>query len=129
VHELHATTISMYQNDLKGIIFEAAKVDLQYMDLVTKLQQGKMQQKVEDYELGNDGIILYMNIIYVPNSHELRSTILKEMHNVPYAGHPGYQKIVATFKSQYYWPGMKKNILEYIAYSLYGCISCIHVYT
>jgi hypothetical protein len=32
--------------------FEAAKVDLQYMELVTKLQQGKMQQKVEDYELG-----------------------------------------------------------------------------
>jgi hypothetical protein len=28
VHELHATTISMYQIDLKGRIFEATKVDL-----------------------------------------------------------------------------------------------------
>jgi hypothetical protein len=42
VHELHATTISMYQSDLKDIIVEAAKSDLQYMELVTKLQQGKM---------------------------------------------------------------------------------------
>jgi hypothetical protein len=37
--------------------------------LVTKLQQGKMQQKVEDYKWGNDEIILDMKIIYVPNSH------------------------------------------------------------
>jgi hypothetical protein len=47
------------------------------MELVTKLQQSKMQQKVEDYELGIDGILLYINIVYVPNSTELRSAILK----------------------------------------------------
>jgi hypothetical protein len=80
------------------------------MELVTKLQQGKMKKKVEDYKLGTDEIILYRNRIYVPNSHELRSTILKEMHNVPYVGRPGYQKIVAVVKSQYYWPRMKKEI-------------------
>ena len=28
VHELHATTISMYQTDIKGIFLEAASVDL-----------------------------------------------------------------------------------------------------
>jgi hypothetical protein len=68
LHELHATTINMYQTDLKGKIYEAGKVNLQYMELVTKLQQGKMQQKFEDYELGIDGILLYRNIFYVPNS-------------------------------------------------------------
>jgi hypothetical protein len=85
------------------------------MELVTKLQQGKMQQKVEDYELGIDGILLYRNRVYVPNSPELRSVILKEMHNVLYVGHPGYKKTVSTVKSQYYWPGMKRKIIEYIA--------------
>jgi hypothetical protein len=90
------------------------------MEIVTKLQQGKMQQKVEDYKLGNDEILLYRNIIYVPNSHELRSMILKEMHNVPYVGHPGYQKTIAVVKSQYYWPGMKREIVEYIA----KCLEC-----
>jgi hypothetical protein len=38
--------------------------------------------------------------------------ILKDMYNVPYAGHLGYQKIVASVKSQYYWPGMKKKIVD-----------------
>jgi hypothetical protein len=67
VHELHATTISMYQTDIKGRILEAANADLQYMELVAKLQQGKMLQKVEDYKLGADGTLLYKNKVYVPN--------------------------------------------------------------
>jgi hypothetical protein len=37
VHELHATTISMYQSDLKYKILKAAKLNLQYKELVTKL--------------------------------------------------------------------------------------------
>jgi hypothetical protein len=87
----------------------------QYMELVTKLQQDKMQQKVEDYEVGIDGILLYKNNVYVPDSPELRSAILKEMHNVPYVGHPGYQKAISALKSQYYWPGMKREIVDFIA--------------
>jgi hypothetical protein len=43
VHEIHATTISMYQSDLKHKIIEAAKLDLQYKELVAKLQQGNLQ--------------------------------------------------------------------------------------
>jgi hypothetical protein len=85
------------------------------MDIVTKLQQGKMQHKVEDYNLGNDEILLYRNIIYVPNSHELRCMILKEIHNVPYVGHPGYHKTIVVVKIQYYWSCMKREIVEYIA--------------
>jgi hypothetical protein len=120
VHELHATTISMYQTDIKGRILEAANADLQYRDLVAKLQQGKMPQKVENYKLETDGTLLYKNIIYIPNVQDLKLMILNEMHNVPYAGHPGYQKIVAAVKSHYFWPGMKKEIAEYIA----RCMEC-----
>jgi hypothetical protein len=120
VHELHATTINMYQSDLKDKILEAAKSDLQYMELMEKLQQGILQQKIEDYKLGNDEILMYRRIIYVPNSQELKNLILREMHNVPYVGHPGYQKTIAAVKSQYYWPGMKKEVVEYIA----KCLEC-----
>jgi hypothetical protein len=102
VHELHATTISVYQIDLKDRILEVAKADMQYMEMVTKLQQCKMLQKIEDYRLEVDGILLYRNIIYVPSSHELRSMILKKMHNVSYVRHPGYHKTVAAVKSHYY---------------------------
>jgi hypothetical protein len=79
-----------------------------------------MQQKVEDYELGIDGILLYKNRVYVPDSPELRSVILKEMHNVPYARHPRYHKTISAVKSQYYWPGMKREIAYFIA----KCLEC-----
>jgi hypothetical protein len=108
VHELHATTIIMYKSDLKDRILEVAKSDLKYIEITTKLQQGILQQKNEDYKLGNDEILMYKRKIYVPNSQELKILILREMHNGPYVGHLGYQKTFAAVKCQYYWPGMKK---------------------
>jgi hypothetical protein len=110
----------MYQSDLKHIIIEAAKLDLQYKELVEKLQQGNLQQKIEEYKLDNDEILMYMGIIYVPNSHELKNLILGEINNVPYDGHLGYQKTIAAVKSQYYWLGMKKKVADFIA----KCLEC-----
>jgi hypothetical protein len=120
VHELHATTISMYQSYLKYIILEATKSDLQYKELVTKLQQGILQQKIEEYNLDNDEILMYMGRIYVPNSHKMKNFILREMDNVPYHGHPCYEKNIAAVKSQYYWPDMKKEVVDFIA----KCLEC-----
>jgi hypothetical protein len=90
VHEMNATTISMYQSDLKPRILEAVKLDLQHKELVAKLQEVILQQKIEEYKLDNDEMLIYRGKIYVSNSQELKSLILREMHNVPYAGHPGY---------------------------------------
>jgi hypothetical protein len=114
VHELHSMTISMYRTYIKGRISKDANADLQYVELVAKIQQGMMLQKVKDYKMEADGTLLYKSGIYVPNFQELRIMILKKMNNVPYAGHPGYHKIVATIKSHYFWPCMNKEIAEYI---------------
>jgi hypothetical protein len=70
--------------------------------------------------LGTDGLLLYKNKVYVPNVGELKLEILKEMHNVAYVGHPGYQKTMAAVKSHYVWPGLKREIVEYIA----RCMEC-----
>jgi hypothetical protein len=120
VHELHATTIRMYQTDIKRRIFEAENIYLRYRDLVAKLQQGNMPQKVDIYKLETDGILLYKNKIYVPNVQDLKLVIFHEMNNVPYVGQPRYQKTMAAIKSHYFCPGMKKEIAEYIAI----CMEC-----
>jgi hypothetical protein len=120
VHQLHATTIIMYQSYLKHRILEDANLDLQYKELVEKLQQGNLQPKIEEYKIDNDEIMKYRGKIYVPNSQELKNMILREMHNVTYVGHRGYQKIIAAVKSQYYCPGMKKEVVDFIA----KCLEC-----
>jgi hypothetical protein len=49
--------------------------------------------------------------------------VLKEMHNVPYARHPGYQKKFAVVRSQFFWSGMKKDVDDYISI----CMECQRV--
>jgi hypothetical protein len=63
---------------------------------------------------------MYRGRIFVPNSQELKILILREMHNVPYVGHQGYQKTIAAVKIQYYWPGMKKEVVDFID----KCLEC-----
>jgi len=45
------------------------------------------------------------------------------MHNVPYVGHLGYQKTIEIVISQYFWLGMKKNVVDYIG----RCMECQRV--
>jgi hypothetical protein len=81
VHEMHPTTISMYSLDLKSRILEAATADQHFVYVKGELQQGDSQQKIKDYKLQEDGILLYKGRVYVPNSLELRNVVLKKrMH-------------------------------------------------
>ena len=78
------------------------------------MQQQETMHKFEHYK-PEYGILKYKNTIYIPNSENVKNLILKEMHDVPYAGHYGYQKTVAATKKDYHWRGMKKEIVDYIA--------------
>jgi hypothetical protein len=42
VHEIHATTISMYNSDLKDRILEVVIVDLHYVQVKESLQQSNV---------------------------------------------------------------------------------------
>jgi hypothetical protein len=50
----------------------------------------------------------------VSNSRELKNMVLREMHNMSYVGHLGYHKTIAVVRNQYFWPGMKKEVFDYI---------------
>ena len=45
---------------------------------------------------------MHKDRVYVPDVVDIRKMVLKEMHDVPYVGHSGYQKIVAAVRKQYY---------------------------
>ncbi|CAN6715201.1 unnamed protein product [Malus baccata var. baccata] len=52
--------------------------------------------------------------MYVPNNEELKKEILDEAHCSAYAMHPGGTKMYHTIRPFYYWPGMKREIAEYV---------------
>jgi hypothetical protein len=44
---------------------------------------------------------MYKGKVYVPNTQELTSIALRDMHNMPYVGNLGYQKTIAVVRGQY----------------------------
>jgi hypothetical protein len=34
---------------------------------------------------------------------------------VPYVGHPEDHKIIIVVRGQYFWPGMKRDVIDYLA--------------
>jgi hypothetical protein len=120
VHEMHDMTIIMYKLDLRKKILEVFKSNLRYVDIKVTLQQGMSQQKLEHYEIREDRILMYRNIVYVSNDKDLKSLILSDMRKVPYVRHPGYQKTIFAVKKQYFWPGMEKEVVDFIA----RCLEC-----
>ena len=91
-----------------------------YLEIKETLHQGNLQQKFNYYELKEDGILMYKGKVYVSNSGELKNTVLKEMHNVPYVSRQGYHKTIAAVRSQYVLLGMKKEVANYIV----RCLEC-----
>jgi hypothetical protein len=85
---MHIVTISMHMFDLKDKIIATTNLDQQYLRIRETLEQSNFQQKFNFYEMKEDGILMYRDKVYVLNSNELKNAVMKEMHNVPYDGHP-----------------------------------------
>lgn len=65
--------------------------------------------------LRHDGALLKHGRVCVPNDLMLRNAILDEAHSSNYAMHFGSIKIYRTLKEYYWWLGMKREIVEYVA--------------
>jgi hypothetical protein len=120
VHLMHATVASMHQSDLKSIILDDLVTDQHCLHVKEILQQGDVQHKIKECEIKEDGLLMHKNIIYVPSFGEPGNLGLKEMHDVPYVGHPCSQKMITPIRSQFFWSGMKKDVVDYIT----RCMEC-----
>ena len=45
------------------------------------------------------------------------------MHKLPYAGHPGYQKMITALRKQFSWPILKAYLVDYLS----KCLECQQV--
>ena len=51
----------------------------------------------------------------MPDIQRIKDVILKECHESTYSIHPGGTKMYQDLKQNFWWPGMKKDIGEYVA--------------
>ncbi|XP_070677827.1 uncharacterized protein [Malus domestica] len=91
---------------------------------IQELVQLRSEGKKKDLRIReSDGMLMQENRMYVPNNEELKKEILDEAHCSAYAMHPGGTKMYHTIRPFYYWPGMKREIAEYVS----RCIICQQV--
>jgi len=85
---------------------------------------GKITKRKEtEYEVKENRCLHYKERVCVPDDKELKTSILREAHNSVYAMHPGSTKMYRDLKLRYWWPGMKKDIADYVT----RCLTCQQV--
>ena len=61
----------------------------------------------------DDGMLLFQGLLYVPTP--CRKDVIRSCHDSALAGHEGIEKTIARIASNYYFPGMKKDVTSHIA--------------
>ena len=87
------------------------------------MEKDKEQGKPSEYGSNEEQMLTFRGRTYVPNRASLKELILDEYHRSNYAGHPGYQKMLSAIRKIYYWPGMRRDIAEYLS----KCLECQQV--
>ncbi|GJU18330.1 putative reverse transcriptase domain-containing protein [Tanacetum coccineum] len=131
IHEKNYTTHDL---ELGAVVF-ALKIWIHYLygtksDRILAAQKEAMDESAglqkgldEMIEQGSDGTLYYLDRIWVLLKGEVRTLIMDEAHKSKYSIHPGADKMYYDLKDKYWWPGMKKDIAEYVS----KCLTCLKV--
>ncbi|GKC39899.1 putative reverse transcriptase domain-containing protein [Tanacetum coccineum] len=83
-----------------------------------------MQKGLDEMiEQRSDETLYYLDRIWVPLKGEVRTLIIDEAHKSKYFVHLGVDKMYYDLRDRYWWPGMKKDIAEYVS----KCLTCLKV--
>ncbi|GJX47492.1 putative reverse transcriptase domain-containing protein [Tanacetum coccineum] len=104
------------QSSIKDRILTAQK---EAVDEFAGLQKG-LDEMIEQR---SDGTLYYLDRIWVPLKGDVRTLIMDEAHKSKYSVHPGADKMYYDLRDRYWWPGMKKDIAEYVS----KCLTCLKV--
>jgi hypothetical protein len=64
--------------------------------------------------LPHEGLFLHDGKVAVPDAFRLRTLLLQEMHDSPYAGHQGVRKTLKLISRHYWWPSMTQEVERYV---------------
>ncbi|GJS41513.1 putative reverse transcriptase domain-containing protein [Tanacetum coccineum] len=72
------------------------------------------------FEQRDNGEIYFFDRIWIPSVGGVRKLIMDEAHTSRYSVHPGADKMYYDLRDLYWWPGMKRDIAEYVS----RCLTC-----
>nr|GEV48888.1 putative reverse transcriptase domain, ribonuclease H-like domain, aspartic peptidase domain protein [Tanacetum cinerariifolium] len=72
------------------------------------------------FEKRDDGGVYFFDRVWIPSVGGIRKLIMDEAHTSRYSVHPGANKMYYDLRDLYWWPGMKRDIVEYVS----KCLTC-----
>nr|GEZ66380.1 retrotransposon protein, putative, Ty3-gypsy subclass [Tanacetum cinerariifolium] len=67
------------------------------------------------FETQDDGGVYFFDRVWIPSVGGIRNLIMDEAHTSRYSVHPGADKMYYDLRDLYWWPGMKRDIAEYVS--------------
>lgn len=95
------------------------KTVMESLNGIWHLRKDPLIGRKEDWSM-DDGIVLFKEKVYVPPDEELRREVVRNHHDPPVMGHPGIQKTFELVAREYWWPGMRQFVTQFVK----GCATC-----
>jgi hypothetical protein len=118
--------VNLIDTELQKRIAKAKNMDYDAAQAIKELlEQGPTEAKkdLEDWEVKEfegENILFYKGKNYVPIDVELWREIVKRYHDHQTAGHPGELQTFNAVKKNYWWPGLRVFVKNYVQ----GCGIC-----
>jgi len=88
----------------------------QQADGKVKEIKGRVNKGIKtSFQMLSDGLIAMGRRIYLPEDKTLKAEVLREAHESQFATHPGSTKMYRDLKVYYWWPNMKRKIVEFVS--------------
>ena len=115
------------EDAMRQRMMQAVQNEDQYQDIVTILQDPEQTNEVKRNERSyriKRGLLRmhetnqpdqydYWRVI-VPNQQEIKLELLKELHCVPYASHPGFTRTLEITRRYFYWDHLIQEVREFV---------------
>ena len=123
---LSESTISI-DHGLRQQMMAELRDEEQYSDIIQKLEDPNQMNEVQvndrTYRIKqrilkiheqrqNDQCNYWRTV--VPNNQDIKMQLLREIHAVPYAGHPGYTRTLEITKQFFYWTNMTTEVRNFV---------------
>nr|CAD1817207.1 unnamed protein product [Ananas comosus var. bracteatus] len=74
----------------------------------------------DGFHLTQDDLLRYHGSLCMPNDLERKKDIMTEAHQSPYSIHPDGMRMYRDLKQDFWWPGMKADVAQFVA----KCLVC-----
>jgi hypothetical protein len=82
---------------------------------IQKIKESMKQGEAPDFTEDEQGTVWFKGQLCVPETGDLRETILREAHDSAYSIHPSSTKMYQNLKQRYWWYGMKRDVVAHVS--------------